>query len=37
MAKILIIEDDAAIAAIKRDYLEQGGYEAASAPAEPPG
>lgn len=27
MAKILIIEDDAAIAAIKRDYLELGGYE----------
>ncbi len=27
MAKILIIEDDAAIAAIERDYLELGGYE----------
>lgn len=27
MAKILIIEDDAAIAAIKRDYLKLGGYE----------
>ena len=27
MAKILIIEDDADIAAIERDYLELGGYE----------
>ena len=27
MAKILIIEDDAAIAAIERDYLELSGYE----------
>ncbi len=27
MAKILIVEDDADIAAIERDYLELGGYE----------
>ena len=37
MAKILIIEDDADIAAIERDYLEVGGYErSASAPTAPP-
>ena len=29
MAKILIIEDDADIAAIERDYLELSGYEVA--------
>ena len=30
MTKILIVEDDAAIAAIERDYLEIDGFETVS-------
>ena len=32
MQKILIVEDDADIAAIERDYLELNGYQVETAP-----